>query len=112
MVLFWLYHHGHNVVSLVGGATARVGDPSGRLVSRAKTAENVHDTNFRSMFGQVGRIWDNAIQYGKRHGLNAHDMGKLELLNNASWLDKLNILDFLKMMGTGMRLGTMLGRDT
>ena len=33
MVLFWLSLHGNTVVSLVGGATARVGDPSGRLRS-------------------------------------------------------------------------------
>lgn len=112
MVLFWLYHHGHNVVSLVGGATARVGDPSGRLTSRAKTAEVVHETNFKAMYSQVGRIWDNALQYGQRHGYQAEEAGKKELLDNAAWLDNLNILDFLKMMGNGMRLGAMLGRDT
>ncbi|KAK4545560.1 hypothetical protein LTR36_002910 [Oleoguttula mirabilis] len=112
MVLFWLYHHGHNVVSLVGGATARVGDPSGRLTSRAKTAELVHETNFTAMYAQLGSVWDNAIRYGQRHGYEAGATGNSELLNNASWLDKLSILDFLKMMGHGVRLGAMLGRDT
>ncbi|KAH9843254.1 Tyrosyl-tRNA synthetase C-terminal domain [Teratosphaeria destructans] len=112
MVLFWLYHHGHHVVSLVGGATARVGDPSGRLTSRAKTAENVHQVNFETMFAQVGKIWDNAVRYGERHGYQQANLGEKELLNNASWLGGLNILDFLKLMGNGMRLGTMLGRDT
>ncbi|KAK5126550.1 hypothetical protein LTR85_009484 [Meristemomyces frigidus] len=112
MVLFWLYHHGHNVVSLVGGATARVGDPSGRLTSRAKTAESVHETNFRTMYAQLDSIWDNATQYGERHGYQSEATAKRALLNNASWLDKLNILDFLKLMGNGMRLGAMLGRDT
>ena len=112
MVLFWLYHHGHNVVSLVGGATARVGDPSGRLTSRARTAESVHETNFKTMFAQVGRIWENASIYGQRHGYQGSSNGRRELLDNASWLDSLNILDFLKLMGNGMRLGAMLGRDT
>lgn len=112
MVLFWLYHHGHNVVSLIGGATARVGDPSGRLTSRGKTAESVHETNFKTMFAQLGGIWDNVIQYGQRHGYQPEARGTRALLDNASWLDTLNILDFLKLMGNGMRLGTMLGRDT
>ncbi|KAK5676468.1 tyrosyl-tRNA synthetase [Elasticomyces elasticus] len=112
MVLFWLYHHGHHVVSLVGGATAKVGDPSGRLTSRATTAEDVHDTNFRSMDAQLGRLWKNAKLYGQRHGHAEDALGKRELLNNAAWLDQLNILDFLKTMGNGMRLAAMLGRDT
>ncbi|KAK5701488.1 tyrosyl-tRNA synthetase [Elasticomyces elasticus] len=112
MVLFWLYHHGHRVVSLVGGATAKVGDPSGRLTSRATTAEDVHDTNFRSMDAQLGRLWTNAKLYGQRHGHAKDLLGRMELLNNAAWLNQLNILDFLKMMGDGMRLGAMLGRDT
>ena len=112
MVLFWLYHHGHNVVSLVGGATARVGDPSGRLTSRAKTEENVHETNFKAMNAQVGRLWDNAVSYGERHGFQSSSTGSKVLLNNATWLDNLNILDFLRTMGNGSRLGAMLGRDT
>ena len=112
MVLFWAYNHGHNIVSLVGGATARVGDPSGRLQSRAKTAENVHDANFKSMFSQLGEIWENARQYGRRHGYDGSRVGKVELLNNAAWLERLSILDFLKTMGHGMRLGAMLSRDT
>lgn len=112
MVLFWLYHHGHHTVSLVGGATAKVGDPSGRLTSRAKTAEAVTQSNFEAMFAQVDKLWESAIQYGRRHGRDGNDLGKRELLNNAEWLEGLNILNFLKMMGNGMRLGAMLGRDT
>ncbi|KAK5130383.1 hypothetical protein LTR08_002175 [Meristemomyces frigidus] len=111
-MLFWLYHHGHNVVSLIGGATARVGDPSGRLTSRARTAENIHETNFNAMNTQVGSIWNHAISYGQRHGYKSSANGSRALLNNASWLDSLNVLDFLRTMGNGMRLGTMLGRDT
>ncbi|KAK4507628.1 hypothetical protein PRZ48_001363 [Zasmidium cellare] len=114
MVLFWLYHHGHHVVSLVGGATSKVGDPSGRLVSRAQTAESVMQANFEAMYAQVGGLWENVVRYGKRHRLDECEkgVGKRELLNNAEWLDGLGILTFLRMMGNGMRLGAMLGRDT
>ncbi|KAK1811587.1 Sterol O-acyltransferase 2 (Sterol-ester synthase 2) [Friedmanniomyces endolithicus] len=112
MVLFWLYHHGHHVVSLVGGATARVGDPSGRLTSRTTTAESVHDANFTAMHAQLGQLWSNAQLYGRRHGHEEASLGKRQLLNNATWLDQLNVLDFLRTMGNGMRLGAMLGRDT
>lgn len=110
--MFWLYHHGHNVISLVGGATARVGDPSGRLTSRARTTESVHDANFKAMHSQLVRLWDNATVHGTGRINLAQTHGRREVLNNATWLDRLNVLDFLKTMGHGMRLGAMLGRDT
>jgi tyrosyl-tRNA synthetase len=112
MVLFWLYHRGHHVVSLVGGATAQVGDPSGRLTSRATTADAAIQSNFESMFAQMGGLWENVIRYGKRHGQDRKGVGTQEVLNNAQWLDNLNILFFLKTLGNGARLGAMLGRET
>lgn len=112
MVLFWALVHGHNVTSLVGGGTARVGDPAGRLTSREKTDTNVQTANFESMFGQTTGLWENAVRYAQRHGYRLTDMGKHQLLDNARWLGKLNILDFLKTLGNGMRVGAMLGRDT
>jgi len=112
MVLFWLYLHGHHTVSLVGGATARVGDPSGRLTSREKTDGSIQDANFQSLYNQVGKVWQTASNYGQRHGYKLESQGKRQLLDNADWLMKLDIVSFLQMLGTGMRIGTMLGRDT
>ena len=112
MVLFWLYIHGQKTISLIGGATAKVGDPSGRLTSRAKTAESVHDTNFRSLYKQVGAIWKNAENYGVKHGYVQKPEWQRELLNNATWLEKLNVIDFATLLCSGTRLGPMLGRDT
>ena len=112
MVLFWLSLYGHKVVSLVGGGTARVGDPSGRLTSRANTAEETQQSNFEAMYSQTGELLESVKRYAQRHGYNAEEAGEHRLLNNADWLDKLNVLDFLKMLGNGMRIGTMLGRDT
>lgn len=112
MVLFWLYNHGHHAVSLVGGATARVGDPSGRLTSRERTQTSVQEANFQALYKEVGRVWKNAAIYGDRHGYKAKPTWKKSLLDNADWLLKLNVVSFLQMLGTGMRVGTMLGRDT
>lgn len=112
MVLFWLSLYGHRVVSLVGGGTARVGDPSGRLTSRVNTSENAQQSNFEAMFAQTGRLLQSVRRYAQRHGYQEEEIGQHQLLNNAEWLDKVNILDFLKVLGKGMRIGTMLGRDT
>ncbi|KAM0717079.1 hypothetical protein Q7P37_006931 [Cladosporium fusiforme] len=112
MVLFWLYNHGHHTVSLVGGATARVGDPSGRLTSRERTQASIQEANFQALYKEVGRVWHNAAKYGERHGYEPKPTWKKTLLDNADWLLKLNVVSFLQMLGTGMRIGTMLGRDT
>jgi len=112
MVLFWLFHHGHSVVSLVGGATARVGDPTGRLTSRQSHADATHAQNFQKMYSQVEDIWDKAVCLGEQRFAPTRQSGQYKLLNNAQWLEKVNVLDFLKMMGNGMRIGAMLGRDT
>ena len=107
-----MYIHGHHTVSLVGGATARVGDPSGRLISRDRTASSVQDANFKSLFRQVSNVWETAAKYGQRHGYEPKKEWKRQLLDNADWLLKLDIVSFLQQLGTGMRIGTMLGRDT
>jgi tyrosyl-tRNA synthetase len=112
MVLFWFYNHGHHAVSLVGGATARVGDPSGRLTSRERTQSSVQEANFQALYKEVGRVWKNAATYGERHGYVPKPSWKKTLLDNADWLLKLNVVSFLQMLGSGMRVGTMLGRDT
>ncbi|KAF2723947.1 hypothetical protein K431DRAFT_263832 [Polychaeton citri CBS 116435] len=115
MVLIWLFHHGHSVVSLIGGATAKVGDPSGRLTSRMSMSESTQVDNVRAMSAQMGRLWGNAQEVGRKYGLRGgagEGADKRALLNNAGWLDSLNILDFLKWAGNGARIGTMLGRDT
>ena len=77
-----------------------------------KTAENVQHSNFEGMWSQTERLLKNVRKYVQRHGYKVQDMGEHKLLDNAEWLDKLNVLDFLKMLGNGMRIGTMLGRDT
>jgi tyrosyl-tRNA synthetase len=72
----------------------------------------VQEANFQALYKEVGRVWKNAATYGERHGYNAKPTWKKSLLDNADWLLKLNVVSFLQMLGSGMRVGTMLGRDT
>lgn len=101
----------------VGGATARVGDPTGRLVSRQSMQSDVHKNNLVSIYTQVKHLWANAVKCMSRGGQARQELGdgktpRRQVLNNAVWMDKLNLVDFLKYVGTGARMGTMLGRDT
>jgi len=114
MVLFWLHAYGHPTVSLIGGATARVGDPSGRLTTRQSMQSDVHKNNLVSIYTQVKGLWDHAEHRINRHGQCkvGEVVPKRQVLNNAVWMDKLSLVDFLRFAGTAARMGTMLGRDT
>lgn len=112
MVLFWAYIHGHNTVSLIGSATAQIGDPSGRLVSRAETKQDIHRINAENLTRQVDTLWTRVAEYSTRHGYKPTSYGKTMLLDNRDWLFRLNIVEFLLSLGSSMRIGAMLGRDT
>jgi tyrosyl-tRNA synthetase len=74
--------YGHQVVLIIGGFTAQIGDPSGRSDTRPPlTAEEV-TANAKSYLDQIGLI------------LN---LKKTELTNNADWLSKLDLTEVLKL---------------
>ncbi|GAB7355467.1 hypothetical protein MBLNU459_g5968t1 [Dothideomycetes sp. NU459] len=112
MILFWLYIHGYSTTSLIGGATARIGDPTGRLTSRTEPKAQTRMSNLVSMHNQVRGLWMNVDKIAKKHGYVKTLAWKRAVLNNSTWMNKLSIVDFLSFMGKGARLGTMLGRDT
>ncbi|KAI9702358.1 MAG: tyrosyl-tRNA synthetase [Candelina mexicana] len=112
MTLFWLYIHGYHSVSLLGGGTATVGDPSGRTTSREVQGSSVRKANMVSMHYQLKRLWANIEQLSRKYGYQWEWAWHRELVNNNAWMNKLPILKFLQLLGPGVRLGTMLGRDT
>ena len=48
----------------------------------------------------------------KNHGYWREWAWKRAVINNTEWWDRLPMIDFLKIMGRGMRMGPLLGRDT
>lgn len=112
MILFWLYIHGHSATSLIGGATAKIGDPTGRLTSRTEEKGQIRTSNLISMHNQVRGLWMNVDKIAQKHGYVRTLAWRRALLNNSTWMNKLNIVEFLSLMGKGARMGTMLGRDT
>jgi tyrosyl-tRNA synthetase len=112
MVLFWMYIHGHKAVSIIGGATAKIGDPTGRLTSRQDMDRNTRTSNLVSLHNCVRAMWKSAEVYAERHGYQKDKTWSKSIQNNSVWLGKLNIIDFLSDAGTVARMGAMLGRDT
>ncbi|KIW01603.1 tyrosine-tRNA ligase [Verruconis gallopava] len=111
MALFWLYLHGHKAITLVGGGTASVGDPTGRVKARPHLSAAARRRNIDGIQAQLQRIWGNVSRLGAKHGQRVGE-GEARLLNNEDWLGKTSILDVLGTVGAGLRLGVMLGRDT
>ncbi|KAI9743584.1 MAG: tyrosyl-tRNA synthetase [Claussenomyces sp. TS43310] len=112
MCLFWMYVHGYHTVSLLGGATAKIGDPTDRLVSREKQVASIRTANMVAMHYQLKKLWINVEAYGRNFGY-VHDWAwHRELVNNNAWMNKLSIMEVLQVLGSGMRMGTMLAKDT
>jgi tyrosyl-tRNA synthetase len=75
---------GHIAVLIIGDFTARVGDPSGRSVTRpALTPEQV-DLHATSYVDQVKGILD-------------FTPGRIEVVRNASWLAAMDMVDVLRL---------------
>jgi tyrosyl-tRNA synthetase len=101
MLLRWLQKTGHRPITLMGGGTTKVGDPSFRaeerpLLSPAQIDENI--AGMKSVFARYLSYDDSAT-------------GAL-MLNNAEWLDNLNYLDFLRDIGRHFSVNRMLSFES
>ncbi|KAI9171640.1 Tyrosine--tRNA ligase [Paramyrothecium foliicola] len=112
MPLFWLWFHGHPAVTLLGGSTARIGDPTGRLNSRQLLSNSELTKNVTKLHYQLRQLWHNVSMLRQRYGYEDDWAAKQHLLNNSMWLQNLTIYDFIKRLARHTRIGPMLGRDT
>jgi tyrosyl-tRNA synthetase len=112
MSLFWMYVNGYHAVSLLGGATAKIGDPTDRLTTRDKPPPAVRTSNMANMHLQLKKLWHNVEKYGEKYGYESKWSSHRELVNNNAWWNKLPMLEVLQILGPGMRLGSMLARET
>ena len=101
MMLRWLQKTGHKPITLMGGGTTKVGDPSGRdtersLMTPAKIEENI---------AGIRKVFATYLTYGD---------GPTDalMINNAEWLDDLNYLDFLRDIGRHFSINRMLSFES
>ncbi|KAM9641084.1 tyrosine--tRNA ligase, mitochondrial [Morphnus guianensis] len=112
MALLHFQRAGHNVVAVVGGATARLGDPSGRQRAREPPppAERVR-AQARALRAGLGRLFENHRElFGAAGG--GERLGRAALLDNARWLGRQPLLGFLGGAGGRLRMGTLLSRQS
>lgn len=101
MMLHWLQESGNKPVTLVGGGTTMVGDPSGKDESRPmRTIEEIQSNkeSIKSVFQRV-------LNYGE---------GKTDalLVDNADWLLGLGYIDMLRDVGRHFSVNRMLTMDS
>ncbi len=101
MVLRWLQKMGGKPITLMGGGTTKVGDPSFRSEERPLLTPEQIDRNIEGFKGVFGKL----IAYGD---------GPTDalMLNNAEWLDDLNYLDFLRDVGRHFSVNRMLSFES
>ncbi|KAK2766671.1 tyrosyl-tRNA synthetase [Arachnomyces sp. PD_36] len=112
MVLAWAYVYGIRSVWLLGGSTAQVGDPSGRLEGRKKTHSSVRKANMANMHMQLKRLGMSVERYGEKYGYQREWSWRRVLQNNNTWWNKQPMLEVMRDLGSWTRIGPMLGRDT
>ncbi|AVO39534.1 tyrosine--tRNA ligase [Pukyongiella litopenaei] len=101
MMLRWLQKTGHKPITLMGGGTTKVGDPSFRSDERPLLGPDEIDANIAGM----KRVFAKYLTYGDG------DTDAL-MLNNAEWLDDLNYLDFLRDIGRHFSVNRMLSFES
>ncbi|MCA3442462.1 MAG: tyrosine--tRNA ligase [Rhodobacter sp.] len=101
MMLRWLQKTGGKPITLMGGGTTKVGDPSFRAEERPLLTAAQIDTNIAGM----NRVFSRYLTYGTA------PVDAL-MLNNAEWLDKLNYLDFLRDIGRHFSVNRMLSFES
>lgn len=112
MVLLHFMLRGHDVVTLVGGATGMVGDPSGRDSERTQLEQKEREDNVLKIQHQMETFMERGIAYAKSRNYPIKEVGKSESLNNASWWSSIKMLDFLGTFGKHIRISQMLNRDS
>lgn len=115
IVLSWFRRSGHNVVALIGGATARVGDPSGKSLERPELDVETLERNAASIEKTIrtilGRVETRKFEESNFDG-NVFCDSSVVVLNNYDWWKEFSLLDFLKKVGKYARVGSMMAKES
>jgi tyrosyl-tRNA synthetase len=101
MMLYWLQQSGNKPITLMGGGTTMVGDPSGKDESRALRSLEEIEANKASIRGVFAKVL--------RYGSGTSDA---VMLDNAEWLTKLNWIEMLRDIGRHFSVNRMLTMDS
>ena len=102
MAMRTLQRFGHRPICLMGGGTARVGDPTGKTETRKMLSEEQVAANTASM----RRVFDHFLDF------DAGSAHAARMVDNADWLLKLNYVEFLREIGRHFTVNRMIAAKT
>ncbi|NWH38868.1 SYYM protein, partial [Chloropsis hardwickii] len=111
MALLHFQRAGHDVIAVVGGATARLGDPSGRERAREALPVGRVRAQARALRAGLERLFGNHRELFWEPGTSGR-LGRAALLDNSCWLGREPLLRFLGGAGGRLRMGTLLSRQS
>ncbi len=102
MMLKWFQECGHKPITLMGGGTSKVGDPSFKDQSRNLMTDEIINENIENI---RSTCFTQFLRYGD---------GKTDakMVNNDDWLSKLHYLSFLRDYGRYFTVNRMISFDS
>ena len=101
MMLRWLQKTGGKPITLMGGGTTKIGDPSFRADERPLLNDKQIEENISGIKG----IFSNFLNFGEKPS-------DALMINNAEWLDELNYIQFLREIGGHFSVNRMLSFES
>lgn len=101
MTLMHFQRCGHKPIALIGGATGRVGDPSGKTAERNLLSVEEIESNLAAQKKQLEKFLD--FNCGERSA---------EIVNNYDWFKDFSFLDFIREAGKHITINYMLAKDS
>ncbi len=101
MMLHWMQKTGHQPISLMGGGTGMVGDPSFKDEARQLMTVDTIESNIAS----IKRVFSNYLNYDRAEK-------PALMINNADWLREINYLEFLRDVGRHFSVNRMLSFES
>lgn len=101
MGLVHLQRAGHTPVAIAGGGTGMIGDPSGKSQERKLLSADEAQANLEGIKAQLSHFLD----FSSR-------ANPAKLVNNADWLAKLTMMEFLRDVGKHFSVNEMLAKDS
>jgi len=96
LILRHFLEDGHKIIILTGGGTGMIGDPGGKSEERNLLDEETVANNAKAVAAQIRQIFGSSDFTEE---------------NNAKWLAKLKLLDFLREVGKHFTINTMIKKD-
>ena len=100
MTLVHFQKCGHKPMILIGGATGMIGDPSGKSKERKFLDEKTLINNQNKIRSQFEKFLDFTGSNGA------------SIVNNKTWFENFNILDFLRKVGKHISVNYMMAKDS